>query len=574
MMRNLLIYCAGSLGIAVSACMLIDPVEKPAEAGIAAGGAGGTAGVGGEAAAGTGNGGAAGGGDSGSGGSAGAPECTTNLDCFNAPGRANEPARCRSDGRCASLRTPECPVVLTPGGKPSYNDDNALFIGAYARNPAVVSARPEDSTIAWNYQLALDEMSGEAKRGLPDVETGQDRPVVVVVCNNNEQQAQANANLVMNGFKHLVDELEVPAVVAALLPDDMFDVLAYGVPKTVFLISPQGATKGIAGYEDADLAWHMLGQPAQMAPVYAEVLEQLELHVKARPGRASMLKVATVSTAAAFDTDLQEAALPALRWNGKAAMANLSDGQLLSSIITPENRVSEVARILAFAPDIVISFAGTVFTDVPGGIIAGIESTWGGLHTELEPPYYVLSPINQGDQLNVETLISTGAGVFGPNTYQRFLGVSVAPPRNRTLYEDYLFRLHTAFPLAFAETENYYDAMTYLLYAMYASGSLGDLTGRSIATGMWRLIRGSEIHQVGPTTRAGVLNALDVTGKNIWLVGTLGDPRFESTGVRIDEASVFCFDSAPNQLNHALRYDRTGGVLVQGSATCPFYVVP
>ena len=564
--RSLCTVCAVAAAVIVPACLLVDPVEKPSQAASGGGtGSGGNAGTGATA------------------GTAGAGECSTNLDCFRNSG-TDAPSRCRSDGRCVELRTADCPVVLTPGGNPSpsagaaYNEDDALFVGAYSRNPSLASVRPEDATITWNYQLALDEISGEDRGGLPDPQSPSSRrPVVVVVCNNDDQRAQDDPEMILRGFKHLVDEVEVPAVVAALLPDDMLDVLEYGVPKNVFLISPQGATTSVAGFDDSDLAWHMLGQPAEMAPVYAEVLKHAETYLqdRAEPRRPSVLKIATVSTSDAFDTDLQLAVQPNLLFNGKTAAANLADGNLRAFTVSAGTLGLDVAAIMDYSPHVIISFAGGVFTERPG-IMHEVERLW--LSPEFNPglphPLYILSPVNQSGFANVEAMIGESTDVFlDDTTHERFVGVSAAPPQDRSLYEDYLFRLRLAHERALAETENYYDAMFYLLYSMYAGGNFDGINGQNIVSGMFRLTRGSEPHDIGPEDRLAVFSALDVPGKNIRLNGTLGPPRFDNTGVRIDDVSVFCFDEVPRQLNHALRYDRTNQVLVE-TTPCAFFTSP
>jgi len=141
---------------------------------------------------------------------------------------------------------------------------------------------------------------------------------------------------------------------------------------------------------------------------------------------------------------------------------------------------------------------------------------------------------------------------------RRFLGISVAPPSDRTLQDQYAAALAGAFgPQDEYDTGNYYDALYVLAYAAYAAGLDEPLTGPRIAGGMQRLAgsrnAGSTPFSIAPDFIRFVFQTLDDDG-TIALSGTVGPLEFEEQGFRPGSGSVFCYAvSASNSA--ALRKD-------------------
>src|SRR5206468_3900801 len=141
-------------------------------------------------------GGASGGGDPDAG-------CKTNADCISSDERA---VMCRpSDHQCVDLLTNECLVVYG-----NWRHPNAVYFGGFTHQNAT---DPRGSPTAMNYDLAVQELNMAG--GLPD-RTGATHPLVAVVCANDPPNAGPDP--IAKGLDHLVDDLDVPIIVADLLP--------------------------------------------------------------------------------------------------------------------------------------------------------------------------------------------------------------------------------------------------------------------------------------------------------------------------------------------------------------------
>jgi hypothetical protein len=517
------------------------------------GGAGGSAGSGGRGGAG------ATGGTSesmGGAGEGGAPGCTTNQECVT---RTNSPARCRSDHTCAELASNECLNVYGP-----YTDANALYIGAFA---VVDPANPGTSDIALAMRLAVDEINTAG--GLPGGPDGK-RPLVLNVC-TNDQSVEPNA--ISLGMTHLAEDVQVPALIAMLQPDDLTSALQQEKEKALFFLNPVATVRSLMdlqtlqgnGAKGDVLLWTLLGQPSDYAPAYGLLLSDLEKQVRSERGlmESDQIKVALVNTTDKFSDELRFYIFQSLFFNGASA-ANEAPDNYKEYSLDPNAVLAEdtVTALATFAPDIVISAAGDVVT-APSGVIPRLEAGW----TSSKPrPFYLLSPYN-GTTDAKNSIQSVVTHEFDdstnpePDAARRFLGVNAAPALDTSLENAFESRYNVAFSAQQGNgpnVDNYYDAVYYLAYAMYAGDSLA---GPGIAHGMKRLISGDPFDD-GPANMAiqKVFDALDASD-SISLNTTLGpsDPFDPVTGVRPVIPGVFCFtfNASLTLRPKALRYDST-----------------
>jgi len=550
--------CVGAVG-----CLVVSPLEElPAAAGKggksaggmnAAGTASGASSLGGAAA-----------GEAGEAVSAGmtgqgSQECLTNAECQRK--NASEPYRCRpSDHTCVALKSEACPLAYGDAANP-----DAIYFGAFATlNPSAL----EDNSIIWSHLLALDELSGDKVGGLPDGANGMRRPLVMVVCDNTDEYVEP-------ALSHLIEDVQVPAVLATLKPGDLrrsYD--AYHTKHDVFYLSPVSVTSTVATAPDKDLVWSLLGQPSDMAPTYAALLKLAEKRLRKdrdlQP--ADKLKVALVTTTDAFDTDLYEAVEPLLRFNDdQLALDNSPDNYLPIKLDSAHPELDTNAQIIAdFGPDVILSAASELFS-MDGGLLQKIEEEWGGAQATKALPFYVLSPYNAGDLNRIILLMNDAIEFTGEADPQlRFVGVSVAGSRDATLQNKYALRLRGMFKKANFDTANYYDATYFLAYAMYGAGTETELRGSTIAQGMHRLLSGTS-YDVGPNNIDTTFKALSNAGSSIHLASTLGPPDFDAeTGVRAVDGSVLCFEKVGLTVQlrtDVLRYDRDAGKLT-GSFPC------
>ena len=535
-------------------CLVVTPLDElpqptSRERGGASGNDGGvtgaspeSAGAGGENAAGESLGGA--------GGKGGTGSCTTNAECIE---RAeDEPAICRpSDHTCVTLATPDCPLVYGNAADP-----NAIVFGAFATlNPAA----PEENSIVWAHRLALEELNSDDVGGLPGPKNVR-RPLVMSVCNNA-------GDVVEPGLSHLIDDLEVPAVIATLKPGDLRRAYEKNVKKDVFYLSPVSVTKMVALEEDAGHIWNFLGQPSDFAPTYAALLTLAETHVRALQSEEQKqvpLRVAMVTTEDAFDAELASAITPVLKFNGKSATDN--DGSFTRITIGTKPDFTQLADDLAtWGPDIVISAAGDAFL-MTNGLQQVLEEDWAVFSGDKPPPFYILSPYDAGN-LNALSKRISGRLDREPTVDHnaRYVGVSIADAADKSLQNAYAIRLRSKFKNAITDTANYYDAVYFLAYAMAGANQPTRLTGSGIASGMQRLLSGDNL-DVGPGHIADAFAVLLDGKKTLHIGSTLGPPNFDpTTGVRPVDGSVFCFGRVQNSaqlVTNALRYDRDAQALV------------
>jgi hypothetical protein len=545
----------------VGGCLVVTPLDEvPSDtAGSSQGGSAGSAHGGNDPT--SGSGGINDAGDAGIAGEAGTTsvgECQTNAQCMARA--ADEPARCRpSDHVCVPLKNDACPIVI---GNAAHA--NAIYFGAFA---SLDRTTPADNAIIWAHELALEELSGDNVGGLrdgPESPDGTRRPLVMVVCNNLPDTVDP-------AMKHLADEIQVPAVIATLKPGDLRRAFEqYEKTRDIFYLSPVAVTTPLVIEPDEGHVWNLLGQPSDLAPTYVELLRLSEAHWRKLHSITDPLKVALIKTDDAYDSELDEALQSTLYFNEKSVSDNGTDFKDFTIPDSP-NFEDLATKIITFAPDIVISSASEAFV-MNGGLQSELESEWETLANGKRRPFYILSPFNAGDLGDLLGRVN-GKLEFTPavQDQERYVGVSIASAVDNTLQNAYEIRLSSVAEDPVNDTANYYDAVYYLAYAMYAANQPAGLTGSGIAAGMNRLLGGEDVN-VGPTAISSTFDTLSDKKKTVHLVSTLGPPDFDRpTGVRHVDGSVFCLKRTSNTakpLFDALRYDKTAHALVGTSLPC------
>src|SRR5690606_10131001 len=115
-------------------------------------------------------------------GGSGEPECETNGECIDQ--NFGSPYICR-DERCIPLTVPgECPVVLGAGQDlENLRKPSPIIFGAYSY---VDPTAPRLSVPTLNYELAIDEINGATRGGLPGGPNGSLRPFIAVICSGTD----------------------------------------------------------------------------------------------------------------------------------------------------------------------------------------------------------------------------------------------------------------------------------------------------------------------------------------------------------------------------------------------------
>lgn len=518
-----------------------------AAGGAASGGASASDGVGG------GNGGVAG--DVGSGvagsGVAGTAStvggCTTNADCVAK--NLGEPYACLVPGKeCVPLKTEACPQVFG-----DYQHENAVYFGAFLSMPA---SSPLSQMSTLNVRLAVDEFNGSVG-GLPGGPLGKLRPLVAVVCRNEQDLVEA-------GAAHLIDDLNVPAILSHLPSADNKRLFVdHALGKQILVMNPGFADNTLTSLTTEGLFWHVIGDIRDVGPAYVPLLARIESYLKLTPP----LRVAMLVSKRYAEESIANTITPNLRFNGKSVTENGSN--FFSASVTaladdPSADYSSInTSLLTFRPHVVIAITREEFVSK---ILPIVEGGWAAATGGQTRPFYVLPTALS---MNLDLLNYVGLD-SGTNTSEvkrkRFVGVAPASAEDMTLYNQFMVRFRTAYP--YFENpggfENFYDATYLLANAMFAAGSVPKLTGPDIARGMQRVISGSLKIDVGPMNIADGFSAL-ATGGSIKVNGTMGLANFDpGTGSRRGNSSIYCVQRSSSQLSFAydvLRYDQSAGTL-------------
>ena len=283
--------------------------------------------------------------------------------------------------------------------------------------------------------------------------------------------------------------------------------------------------------------------------------------------------MALVATTDAFDSELRNSVTGALRFNQEQTAAqNQTNGNFMAVTLDSskpdlENKAVALAQ---FQPDVVISTAGELFLQ-SGGLQVFLEGEWAVRAPGKPRPFYILSPYDAGNLAGLRERMSGAIAAGAPQDNQRYVGVTIAPPRDTTLQRAYEVRLRSRFEDAILDTANYYDAVYYLAYAMYAAKE-PQPTGAGITAGMSRLLAGEESYDIGPTAISDVFKVLRTEGSLLRLNGTLGPPDFDlAKGIRPVEGAVFCFSRSGETARlvpHAARFDSAQNALLGDFKAC------
>jgi hypothetical protein len=136
----------------------------------------------------------------------------------------------------------------------------------------------------------------------------------------------------------------------------------------------------------------------------------------------------------------------------------------------------------------------------------------------------------------------------------RVVGLNYAAAIDTALYDAYLRRLAVILPPNFdaSSTENYYDAVYFLVYAAVGGGS----GGTNMSAGMARLLAGPR-YDIGPDGIDAIVDRLLLrSDTSLSFYGTLGPPDFDKpTGSRVAYSNAWCVDAQLRYVMDVLRYD-------------------
>lgn len=527
--------------------------------GTSKGGTGGTSkgGTGGTSNGGTGN----TGNEAGAAGGMTGPECTTHLDCFTLyPDDSDANPRACVQGTCVPLKTDDCPIVLPyadNGVWSALKSTDAIIVGGFGPISGVSL-----NTYTRNYDLALSEFSqsggvfaGSTKR----------HQVVMVLCKEN---VDVQADL-LPPAKHLIEELQVPAVVAALKLEDQHYVWENEAqPNGTFMIMPLYNDESLVDAQDDGLIWNMLSRADALSVTYQPLIDMTVDHLKLAGvlGSTDPVKISQVEAMdEPFLADTGRYIDANLQFNGQSTHDNLNaDPPLYDAIAIQssnsappsDTQTDAISRILSFKPHIVI---GSTADEMLRYIIPGVESGWDD--SSQPRPFYILGALDFNDS-QMMTLVTSdhSASATPPQTIlsHRILGINWPSAVDQTVDNAYLDRWKAVYSSVEPGYENFYDPVYYLLYGIAAARL--PLTGVGIVAGLQRVIsttNGTPVVDVGPGDDMDQYISLLSTNsrQKIELVGTMGPPNWDEFGARNDPGSVWCVNSIGVFQSDQMRFD-------------------
>lgn len=514
-------------------------------------------------------------------GPAPAPKCKSNKEC---PPTETGPAICvKATGTCQSIRHEDiCVPDLLPrglaggrSGNDLLEDDNVIVIGGFA---PLTNTFQEPSSRAFN--LALKEI--DAKGGVPDGPNGRPRPLVMALCGREADRVNA-------GLEHLVSRLNVPALVPLFSTDILDSLVPQAVGAGAFVLNPNEVTIGLKHAKVQERAWHLLGTPEDLALTYRPLMAWVEKYVRDRKGLApgDSIRVALVTTKYPSDISIAEIiergpsvaeqgrdVTRAIAFNGgKSAAENAAETPgyfrrepLESTDLQGTPNYGLVRdNIVGFRPDVIIAVTGPAELEE---LVPTIEKRLaGGDGSSL--PIWVLSTGNARAP-GVLKYLGADENEAKHKKLGRFFGVQYAGSPAEA--KDWKRRMDDEYlgvdPAKYSATENFYDAIYWLAYGLYASKVNAPPTGDSFKTGVRKLLAGPKIFP-GPDAMANAFLAMS-TNATTTFIGALGPRDIDSdTGTQFGYGALYCYENAsPVTVKYDVRkYDRQSGALVGDETT-------
>lgn len=518
------------------------------------------------------------------GGAEGGQPCVGNAQCID--DNFGEPFICeKTTKRCVSVKLNEACAFVLPEAE--LRNDNAVLFGAFM--PLKDQSAPLGQPIALAYKLALEEI--QKAGGLPGG-GGPRKPLVAVICDSTPKPEGSSAetpNYVELGVKHLTGTLHVPAVISLFSQTGMTTFFQDSLlPSGTFTLNPQDTTEALKLLDAKRLLWHLLGTPEDVALAYKPLLARMEPKVKAAHGNPTSIKVALVTSASPTEESIAAVvrdAVKGIEFNGKNADAN---GALFKSITIPSLEAdptaqfgSVVSELASFGPNVVVLLtSANEAARITGGYDDATKTYRPGLDAALTVdggpglplPYYLLGPRNARAS---DVLAYLGTAFHGESSdakARRFIGLQYAGAADKndpqSQYQQFLKRFAeknpTVDPATYAGVDNYYDAVYWLAYGLYAAGPGAPVQGSSFGEGVRKLVTGPDVF---PGTVAQISSAFTTitTSSEATFRGALGVPNFDTaSGAQRSVGSVYCYEK-----NSAAKYVPKYDVLRYAGPTAP-----
>jgi ABC-type branched-subunit amino acid transport system substrate-binding protein len=347
--------------------------------------------------------------------------CSTNRSCIDAVGG---PAICvKETKKCAPLLSQDCKTILQEGS--AIENDDAVVLGILMPQTGenAASMKPRVNSM----ELARRHIQ-KANSGLPGINGGASRPLVLLSCTDADDAIRA--------ARHLAEVVHVPAIIGPAFSGVTTNVAqTVTIPRGVLVISPSATSPTLTDIKDNGLVWRTAPSDVLQATAMIQLVQkQIEPAVRAALMLADTdkIKLAVVHKGDAYGAGLGGALFTGLKFNGLNPAANEMAGNYKQidygdPLKTPDTIGAKykqaVDDIVAFKPHILIT-VGT--TEAVTEVFANIETKW--TETKYKPRHIVadglqvpelLAKIGENADLRLRVLGTIGAAT-GP-TYDAFV---------------------------------------------------------------------------------------------------------------------------------------------------------
>lgn len=450
-------------------------------------------------------------------------ECTSHTDCA---GELDSPTVCvQNTHKCVPLKSPDCTTVTG-----DYTDDAAVVIGSlfsFAGAQVATSTARQNSAL-----LAVQEINQVG--GIPQREGAAGaRPLVMVSCD-------ASADLLRVG-KHLVDELQVPAIIGPNSSQDTIDLSRQvSVPGGTVVITPTALASNIADLADNGLTWQMVPTDIQRGDFMT-----MQIMALAEELRAARLTDA-VKFAAVFRDDAlgigTRTSLNALRLNGEplATLINLGQATVDAYDLGTDDQQPIVRKYVDFQPDIIV-LAGT--SELVVNVLVPLERAW---QPDKPRPHYMLIDSVK----NKELLDAAG---MSHELRRRIRGTGITPsPKSVPVYEAFRVSYDLAYPGSPTDVSGLgptYDATYAVAFALAATHDQPP-SGRAVAEGLRMLSDGPVEIRIQAVSAIAAFSRLAMK-QPISAIGTFGPLAWGSNGAVLGGTlELWCIANQAGRLSY------------------------
>ena len=417
------------------------------------------------------------------------------------------------------LLSPECSRITG-----DVLDDSVIIFGSINSTDLTGTNGPSGVARQNSAELALNEIKASVSGIRPSAD-GKARPLALVSCDDTVDSVKP--------AKHLVDDLEVPAIIGIASSSRVIDVATnVTIPKGVLLLTAAATSPAITSLQDKNLLWRTAPSDALQSLAIVDQLPAIEAKYRAdnTVPVATKVRVAFVYIAEAYGLGLYEAVTRAGQLNGKPIGDTTNNGlaSALSYPVDPADLEAQIKNILAQSPrpNLIVGFGST---ELITKFLTPLEARWGAAPR----PVYLFADAAQKNELLEAVAADNGLR-------KRIRGSVPAVSRTSGNFKSFVFKYEGAYgpaPTVFGMAGSY-DSVFLLGYAVAAAGTR-PITGDELQKGFARLVTGATI-DVGGTSMNDGLKALATPG-NFDFEGASGPLDFDlSTGEAPSNIDVWC----------------------------------